>query len=840
MNVKYLWLFVLAFLTIYGCSNAGSSGRKPVADNQGSDSLENVARLAGKLNTTDSVVFITKQINYHAPKSGSVNLAWNVENYPQEEALSWNSDAKLMDNLLYLPMEAHGDTFKVQVKLPVGAHFQYYFWITKNKEGHYQDFWDLQSSGSITIVDAHPLNAEAVYSKAEGKKEAHVLSKGWMILLLLLGVYVLLYIARKKWASGIEPSSVFEKILFLGFSMIIFGAIARAEIIGVSPLNFIHNLNIFFEIVKGSADDFMFIFGLVFVFILATLGLKNVKVRKWIYGIFLFLALFSTLVAYTNITTVVFLGKPFSYQWLYYSDFLGSTEAKTAMQENLSVNTVLNLASMTISMLILSVILRHAWELLSRYKPAAHFTYLLLGLGVIFSSFRAYKIEATWTRGQSENAIVYMVRSIFDANSNSSFFTTKIPESAAPFDPVQATKFDTPFPEPDKHNVRNVLFIILESAGAAYFDDFGGTFQLSPNLNRYAGQALIFDQMYAHAPATNLSLVSILGSMYPYLSYKSLTQEVPGFEFPTLSSVLKDKGYRTSFFSSADLSFQNCKQFLTYRGFDRIEDFSAIKCGEEFQLDNSDYQQGCGIDDMCLADHLVSWIDENSTQNFFSMIWTVQGHYPYFFAQKEEDFGVSNYYFNRYLNCLKHDDELIGRIMQSLADRGLAETTLVVVCGDHGEAFGQHRQYGHGTAVYEENIRVPFYLINSTLFHGERRSDVAGLKDLATTALSVIGIDIPHEWQGRDLLSTTSSETFFFAPWSDYLFGYRKDNMKYIFNESQNTVEVYDLNSDPHEKRNLYHAGTNDGLEDARNRVAAWVQLQAGFVKKLLGSKKSE
>jgi len=129
---------------------------------------------------------------------------------------------------------------------------------------------------------------------------------------------------------------------------------------------------------------------------------------------------------------------------------------------------------------------------------------------------------------------------------------------------------------------------------------------------------------------------------------------------------------------------------------------------------------------------------------------------------------------------------------------------------------------------------VPLYFINPILFHGERKRDIAGMKDLATTTLSIIDVDIPRKWQGRDLLSTNSNEVFFFAPWSDYLFGYRKDNKKYIFNESWNTVEVYDLNTDPNEKINLYRPGMNEEIANARNRVAAWVQFQDKFVKQIL------
>jgi len=830
MNAKFKLLFIAVFLFVYGCRNfVGSEIDKELK----SQVLQNDTLPNGAVVSSGNKLFIEQELKYYAPKSGAVNLAWRIEDYTLEESIPWNNNTKLTDGFLYTPMLARGDTFSIVLKLPVGTTLQYYFWITRNKQGAYQDFWDLQSSGKLSVKDSYPIYKEANYSKVDDKKESRILSKGWLILALLIGFYVLIVWVQKTWIAKKEVSSTIEKIIFLGLSLSIFYALARAEIIGINPKAVIHDLSLLAKIIRGSYSDILFIVGFVLLFVFLIFSLKNVRMQKWIYGVFIFFVLLFTLIAYINITTVIFLGKPFTYQWLYYSDFLGSNEAKTALQENLSFSIVGNLIAFCLSTFILANVLRSINKLLEVQLRLKYIAYSIFGLGLLVLCVQSFKTKVTWTKGQSENAISTMVYSVFTANSNSSFFSADVPAEMKSFDPAQSTKSEISYRLLHDYKIKNVLFIILESAGAAYFDDFGGTYHLSPNLNKYSSSALIFDQMYAHAPATNRSLVSILGSLHPFLSYKSLTQEAPELEHPTLSSVLKNEGYRTSFFSSADLRFQNCRQFLAHRGFDRIEDYSAIKCSEEFQLESSDYNEGNGIDDICLADRLTTWLDEDTTKNFFSMIWTVQGHYPYFYAKEEEDFGVSNYNFNRYLNCLKHNDELVGRVMQALEDRGLASSTLVVVTGDHGEAFGQHRQYGHGTAIYEENLRVPLYFINANLFHGEHKNDIAGMKDLATTTLSILDVDIPSIWQGRDLLSTDSNEAFYFAPWSDYLFGYRKDNMKYIFNESQNTVEVYDLNSDQYEKTNLFQSLNKEDIARVRNRVAAWVQYQDKYIKEI-------
>ncbi len=777
--------------------------------------------------------FTDLEISYYAPQSVTVYFLWKTDNFSLEESVLWNENTTYKDKYLCNPMVAAGDTFRVNLKISQNSNLEYYFWITKNKQGHYQDFWDTQSGGFITVNEDTPIIKTANYTKADEETKPEIIEKGWFILLLSVFVYALLKVTQRTWFQKIPKPTYIEKVLFLGFSLAVFHSIARSEIVHVNIASVLSNLRLAPKIIKGSFDDFLFIgiLTLIFVFILSIV--KNNKIKKGFYGVFTGLAALATLIAFINITTVIYFGKPFTYQWLYYSDFLGSNEAKTAFQSNMNSGISFNLAAIVLSMFFVSGILRILYRMLTSSEKMSYIVNPLIVLTIIAGMTLAARAKTTWTKGQSDNAVIVMGLSVLTANNTHSFFTAELPDETIPFDPRTATPLENPFGNQTDHRITNVLYVVLESAGAAYFDDYGGTFQLSPNLSKYASQALIFDQMYAHAPATNRSLVSILGSMYPHISYKSLTQEAPDLNHPTISSVLKGKSYRTSFFSTADLNFQNCKEYLSYREFDTIEDYATIQCAKEFHLDNPDYLQGNGKDDMCLADRFSDWIEEDLSQNFFSVIWTVQGHYPYFFGKEEEDFGVSDINFNRYLNCLKYNDELVGSVMETLENIGLDKKTLVVVFGDHGEAFGQHQQFGHGTAVYEENIKVPLYFINSTLFNGERKNDIASMKDLATTTFAIIGAEIPATWQGRNLLNSNSNETFYFAPWSDYLFAYRNENMKYIFNETRNTLEVYDLDTDPVEKNNLAQSVSEEKITFARNRIAAWVQYQDKYIREL-------
>lgn len=439
----------------------------------------------------------------------------------------------------------------------------------------------------------------------------------------------------------------------------------------------------------------------------------------------------------------------------------------------------------------------------------------------------SYTIGAkTSEKGKLKNAVSTFVLSMWQ--SNSSFSDMSLPED---FRIVTEDKVNSTPSIDTTDQVKNVIVIVMESAGARYMDAWGGNYNITPNLNAQEKNAMVFRNAFAHVPATNKSMVALLCSVYPWISYKSLTQEYPQMELPSLPSVLKKEGYRTSYFTSSDFSFQSGNKFLEHRDFDVIEDYREIACDTLFSISDQDFVEGNGIDDYCLGDRLMRWIDSNRDENFFSVLWTVQAHYPYYVSGDEIDFDVGHPMLNRYLNALRRADELIGSILDALSRRNLDKSTLVIVVGDHGEAFGSHEQYGHASYIYQENLHVPLYFINPVLFKGESNDEIAGLKDIGTTILAILGMEQPEGWQGSDLLSINNDNALFFAPWSDFLFGYREGNMKYIFNETYNTVEVYDLEKDPSESNNIYRKQSQEKIEEIRLKMAARIQYQDNFIK---------
>ena len=203
-----------------------------------------------------------------------------------------------------------------------------------------------------------------------------------------------------------------------------------------------------------------------------------------------------------------------------------------------------------------------------------------------------------------------------------------------------------------------------------------------------------------------------------------------------------------------DVRFGNADVFLANHSFDSVQDYRSVPGAQpEYK---SEQQFLDGVPDLSVCESLTKWIEADVSKPFFATLWTNQTHFPYFAKLTPEQMALSGTeaLLERYYAALRETDEAIGQLVGELRRLGLEESTLLVVVGDHGEAFGQHGRFGHGkmfghaAALYEENMHVPLMLINPQLFRGEEDETVGGLVDVGPTVLGLMNLRPPQMWQG--------------------------------------------------------------------------------------------
>jgi arylsulfatase A-like enzyme len=104
-----------------------------------------------------------------------------------------------------------------------------------------------------------------------------------------------------------------------------------------------------------------------------------------------------------------------------------------------------------------------------------------------------------------------------------------------------------------------------------------------------------------------------------------------------------------------------------------------------------------------------------------------------------------------YYGMVAQLDHAIGRVLDTLAERGLARDTLVIVTSDHGEFLGEHQMIFKGPFGYDSLLRVPLILRGPGVAGGETVRDPVGTIDLAPTILRAADVTVPEWMEGAPL-----------------------------------------------------------------------------------------
>jgi N-acetylglucosamine-6-sulfatase len=190
-----------------------------------------------------------------------------------------------------------------------------------------------------------------------------------------------------------------------------------------------------------------------------------------------------------------------------------------------------------------------------------------------------------------------------------------------------------------------------------------------------------------------------------------------------------------------------------------------------------------------------------------------------------ENFDLEDYY-RRYCETLLAVDENLGRVFDWLRKTDQLESTLVVYMGDNGFQFGDHGLIDKRVA-YEASIRVPLILHCPEIIQpGIQIPQVVANIDIAPTLLEAGGVRPPNHFDGESFLQLATGQSI---PWRDYLLyeyywernyphtptthSVRGDRYKYIrYHGIWDLNELYDLQEDPYETKNLIESAEHQEL----------------------------
>lgn len=365
----------------------------------------------------------------------------------------------------------------------------------------------------------------------------------------------------------------------------------------------------------------------------------------------------------------------------------------------------------------------------------------------------------------------------------------------------------------DEHKHLNVVMILIDDLRPE-LHTYGVAEVATPNIDRFAQQAVRFNRAYCQYPVCNPSRSSFLTGKRPdelgiYTNEEPLKRVHP--DLTTLPEAFRRAGYRTAglgklFHQGLDADgqrtlFRDDESFeIFYRALGRSPAIGnqgegrhagdgSIEWCRWLAAEGGDIAQPDGM----LADKAVRVLDQLHEEPFFLGVGFHKPHDP-FVAPKEYFVGydvesvllpnaptdrtpLSRYALPRsydfsiftdrdrreikraYRACVTFADAQVGKVLDHLDHLDLWDNTVVVVMGDHGYHLGEHGWWNKVT-LFELGARTPLMVwAPGAAGMGDDSDANVELLDLYPTLIDYCGIDPPHELSGESLRPILEADT---------------------------------------------------------------------------------
>jgi arylsulfatase len=375
----------------------------------------------------------------------------------------------------------------------------------------------------------------------------------------------------------------------------------------------------------------------------------------------------------------------------------------------------------------------------------------------------------------------------------------------------------------------HIVLITADALRADHLSVNGYGRDTSPNIDAFARGSWHFLDAVTVIPKTGPSFATFFSGRHPREHGVGSNFDAIPAEIPLLSERLEGLGYRTAGF----VSNPNLRGSLGYtRGFDFYrEGLSGTEEVNRAFLEwaagpweiptfvwlhyidpHGPYDPPADLealflhDDMARDDRRVS-LDHRAADGPTPN--KLLGAVPLYQQREGEDRIAA--YVARYDAEIRLVDETFGEVIQFLRKNELFDGSFVVFTSDHGESLGEHGLYfEHGWFAYEPSLHVPLMIKEPGQREGIVVKEQVSNLDLLPTLLTWLGVPIDSPTRGRDLFDLRQGRTPLLVEnadqYPDKVFGIRNGRWKYLRRASGVAEELYDLDDDSAEMRNLAQA----------------------------------
>jgi hypothetical protein len=366
----------------------------------------------------------------------------------------------------------------------------------------------------------------------------------------------------------------------------------------------------------------------------------------------------------------------------------------------------------------------------------------------------------------------------------------------------------------------NVVFLVLESVGTRYMlGGSDGSPVPMPFLNQLAKEGWFLKNHFTPSNVSTKADFSIFSGLYDFFNRGTLGVR-EDVRIPSLFNFLGPK-YDSFLVSPCSSAWYFPLPFLRNGGLREIHTYENLdfKIREEL----STLGRYIARDEIQTVDFFLRRISR-AREPFLGVYVSFVAHFPYFDYGPEyrivENDGKS---LSRYLNNLYLLDRLVRRIFDHLKKQGVLGRTLLVIVGDHGQAFGQHHpdNYLHYRYSYNENLEAPAILYQPALFRPKAFQVPTNHADILPTLLDALRVPYnPDLLDGESLFRRKLSRKYlFFYGHEESISSLSTEGIKVHVSLKKDRCWAFDLKADPGEKNPRECGPYRAQLEALRNFV---------------------
>jgi len=329
----------------------------------------------------------------------------------------------------------------------------------------------------------------------------------------------------------------------------------------------------------------------------------------------------------------------------------------------------------------------------------------------------------------------------------------------------------------------NVILLVIDTLRADHLGCYGYHRETSPNIDRLAGEGIVFERAYASDIPTQPSFTSMftgLRGIHNGIVSHSITESLSE-EIPVFPEILAQSGITTAAVST----LYTMRRWFA-RGF---KEYFNPAAGDRRKLQQVDAEEVNAV--------AIPWIERHRGEDFFLFLhyWDPHGLYMppdeykrlfydgdecdpenhsldalkaspiWAFTKKQvvaigPDITDIEYVIAQYDGEIRYADDQVQLLLDSLDDNGIADETAVILTSDHGESLGEHDFYFDHFEVYDTTIHVPLIVkYPQGAPSGVRVGGaVQSTTTLAPTVLNLFGLDALGNMRGGDLVRMANGE----------------------------------------------------------------------------------